>query len=127
MKKGLKLALVMALFCLPVVSNAQSEDMVKNKALSTQYKNEITIASHELKALKAKVKANPGDVQLNVELEQKKVALKELKEKKKIVDGAIKTENASLKAAKAAEKAKIKAAKAAEKAQKLHAPATPAQ
>ena len=127
MKKVIKFALLLAIFSMPVVCNAQSENMVKNKALSAQYKNEITIASHELKALKAKVKANPGDVQLNVELEQKKVALKELKEKKKIVDGAIKTENASLKAAKAAKKAKIKAAKAAEKAQKLHAPAAPAQ
>ena len=126
MKKVIKFALLLAIFSMPVVCNAQSENMVKNKALSAQYKNEITIASHELKALKAKVKANPGDVQLNVELEKKKVALKELKEKK-IVDGAIKTENASLKAAKAAEKAKIKAAKAAEKAQKLHAPAAPAQ
>ena len=116
MKKVIKFALLLAIFSMPVVCNAQSENMVKNKALSAQYKNEITIASHELKALKAKVKANPGDVQLNVELE-----------KKKIVDGAIKTENASLKAAKAAEKAKIKAAKAAEKAQKLHAPAAPAQ
>lgn len=121
MKKGLKLALVMALFCLPVVSNAQSEDMVKNKALSTQYKNEITIANHEIKALKAKAKANPGDVNTNIELEQKKVALKDLKEKKKIVDDAIKAEKASLKATKAAEKAKVKAEKAAEKASKLHA------
>ena len=123
MKKGLKLALVMALFCLPVVSNAQSEDMVKNKALSTQYKNEINSANHEIKALKAKIKANPSDVNLNVELEKKKVAVKELKSKKKIVDEAIKAENASLKAAKAAEKAKQKHAKAAEKAQKLHTPA----
>lgn len=123
MKKGLKLALVMALFCLPVVSNAQSDDMVKNKALSTQYKNEINIANHEIKALKAKIKANPSDVNLNVELEKKKVAVKELKSKKKIVDEAIKAEKASLKAAKAAEKAKQKHAKAAEKAKKLHTPA----
>lgn len=122
MKKGLKYALIAAMFCMPVVCSAQSEDMVKNKALSAQYKSEITIANHELKALKAKVKANPSDVTLNVELEKKKVELKDLKGKKKIVDDAIKTEKASLKAAKAAEKAKAKAAKAAEKAQQLHTP-----
>ena len=122
MKKGLKYAVMLALFSLPVVCSAQSEDMVKNKALSAQYKNEITIATHELKALKAKVKANPSDVNLNVELEKKKIALKDLKDKKKIVDDAIKTEKASLKAAKAAEKARIKAEKAAQKAQTLHTP-----
>ena len=122
MKKGLKYAVMLALFSLPVVCSAQSEDMVKNKALSAQYKSDITIASHELKALKARVKANPSDVNLNVELEKKKIALKELKDKKKIVDDAIKTEKASLKAAKAAEKAKIKAEKAAQKAQTLHTP-----
>lgn len=123
MKKGLKFALIAAMFCMPVVCSAQSEDMVKNKALSAQYKNEITIATHELKALKAKVKANPSDVNTNVELEKKKIAIKELKDKKKVVDEAIKTEKASLKAAKAAEKAKVKAEKAAEKAKTLHAPA----
>jgi len=123
MKKGLKFALIAAMFCMPVVCSAQSEDMVKNKALSAQYKNEITIATHELKALKAKVKANPSDVNTNVELEKKKIAIKELKDKKKVVDDAIKTEKASLKAAKAAEKAKVKAEKAAEKAKTLHAPA----
>lgn len=122
MKKGLKYAVMLALFSLPVVCSAQSEDMVKNKALSAQYKSDITIASHELKALKARVKANPSDVNLNVELEKKKIALKDLKDKKKIVDDAIKTEKASLKAAKAAEKAKIKAEKAAQKAQTLHTP-----
>ena len=122
MKKGLKYAMILAMFSLPVICNAQSEDMVKNKALSAQYKNEITIATHELKALKAKVKANPSDVNLNVELEKKKIALKDLKEKKGIVDDAIKTEKASIKAAKAAEKARVKAEKAAQKAQTLHTP-----
>jgi len=120
MKKSLKLALMMAMLCMPVVCSAQSEDMVKNKALSAQYKSEITIATHELKALKAKVKANPSDVNTNVEMEKKKIAIKELKEKKKIVDDAIKAEKASLKAAKKAEKAKIKMEKAAKKAQMLH-------
>ena len=104
MKKSLKLALMMAMLCMPVVCSAQSEDMVKNKALSAQYKSEITIATHELKALKAKVKANPSDVNTNVEMEKKKIAIKELKEKKKIVDDAIKAEKSSLKAAKKAEK-----------------------
>ena len=46
MKKGLKYALIAAMFCMPVVCSAQSEDMVKNKALSAQYKSEITIANH---------------------------------------------------------------------------------
>ena len=35
MKKGLKYAMILAMFSLPVICNAQSEDMVKNKALST--------------------------------------------------------------------------------------------
>ena len=122
MKKGLKFALFLEMLSMPILCSDQSENMVKNKALSAQYKSDITIVTHELKALKAKVKANPSDVDLNVELEKKKIALKDLKDKKKIVDDAIKTEKASLKAAKAAEKAKVKAAKAAEKAQKLHAP-----
>ena len=122
MKKGFKFALILALLSMPVVCSAQSDDMVKNKALSAQYKSDITIVNHELKALKAKVKANPSDVNLNVEL-KKKVELKDLKGKKKIVDEAIKAEKASLKAAKAAEKARLKHAKAAEKAQKLHTPA----
>lgn len=127
MKKGFKFALILAMLSMPVVCSAQSEDMVKNKALSAQYKSDITIVSHELKALKAKVKANPSDVNLNVELEKKKVELKDLKGKKKIVDQAIKAEKASLKAAKKAEKAKVKMEKAAQKAQQLHAPAAPAQ
>lgn len=127
MKKGFKFALILAMLSMPVVCSAQSEDMVKNKALSAQYKSDITIVSHELKALKAKVKANPSDVNLNVELEKKKVELKDLKGKKKIVDQAIKAEKASLKAAKAAEKAKLKHAKAAEKAQQLHTPVAPVQ
>ena len=123
MKKIFKITLLMSMLCMPVVCNAQSEDMVKNKALSAQYKSQITIASHELKALKAKVKANPSDVTLNVDLEKKKVEIKDLKEKKKIVDDAIKAEKASVKATKAAEKARLKAEKAAKKAQTLHAPA----
>ena len=127
MKKGFKFALILAMLSMPVVCSAQSEDMVKNKALSAQYKSDITIVSHELKALKAKVKANPSDVNLNVELEKKKVELKDLKGKKKIVDQAIKAEKASLKAAKKAEKAKVKMEKAAQKAQQLHTPAAPAQ
>ncbi len=112
MKIFFKCILLMAILSMPTVCKAQSGDMVKNKALSAQYKSEITIASHEIKALKAKVKANPADGNVNVEVE-----------KKKIVDSAIKAENASLKATKAAEKAKQKAEKAAQKAQKLHAPA----
>ena len=127
MKKGFKFALILAMLSMPVVCSAQSEDMVKNKALSAQYKSDITIVNHEWKALKAKVKANPSDVNLNVELEKKKVELKDLKGKKKIVDQAIKAEKASLKAAKKAEKAKVKMEKAAQKAQQLHAPAAPAQ
>lgn len=128
MKKFFKLVMVMAMLCMPVICNAEDESaMIQNKALSSQYKRQITILGHELKALKAKVKANPSDINLSVELEKKKVELKDVKEKKKIVDTAIKTEKASQKAAKAAEKAKIKAAKAAEKAGKLHAPANPAQ
>lgn len=127
MKKCFKFVLVMAMLCLPFISNAEDDTaMIQNKALSAQYKSQITISSHELKALKARVKANPSDMKLNVEMEQKKAELKDLKEKKKIVDTAIKTEKASRRAEKAAEKAKIKAAKAAEKAGALHAPATTA-
>ncbi|MBO7067422.1 MAG: hypothetical protein J6W52_01910 [Bacteroidaceae bacterium] len=128
MKNFFKFALVMAMLFLPVVSNADEDsNMIQNKALSNQYKSQITILGHEIKALKAKIKANPSDINLNVELERKKVELSDIKEKKKIVDTAIKTEKASQKAAKAAEKARVKAEKAAEKANKLHSPAPVAQ
>jgi len=123
MKKFFKFALLMAVLCMPAVSNADDSAMIQNKALSAQYKSQITILGHEMKALKAKIKANPADTQLRVELEQKKAEADALKDKKKIVDDAIKTEKASQKATKAAEKAKQKAEKAAEKASKLHAPA----
>ena len=43
MKKGFKFALILAMLSMPVVCSAQSEDMVKNKALSAQYKSDITI------------------------------------------------------------------------------------
>ena len=123
MKKFFNFALLMALLCMPAVCNAdESSAMIQNKALSNQYKSQITILGHEIKALKAKIKANPSDINLNVEMEQKKAQVKDLKEKKNIVDDAIKAEKASLKATKAAEKAKVKAEKSAEKASKLHAP-----
>lgn len=114
----------MAVLCMPAVSNADDDAMVQNKALSAQYKSQITILGHEMKALKAKIKANPTDTQLRVELESKKAEVDALKEKKKIVDTAIKADKAHQKAVKAAEKAKKKAEKAAEDASKLHTPAT---
>lgn len=126
MNKLFKCALLMAVLCMPAVSNADDDAMVQNKALSAQYKSQITILGHEMKALKAKIKANPTDTNLRVELETKKGELDSIKEKKKIVDDAIKADKASQKAAKAAEKAKLKAEKAAEKASKLHQPAVPA-
>ena len=124
MNKFFKCALLMAVLCMPAVSNADDDAMVQNKALSAQYKSQITILGHEMKALKAKIKANPTDTQLRVELESKKAEVDALKEKKKIVDTAIKADKAHQKAVKAAEKAKQKAAKAAEDASKLHTPAT---
>lgn len=127
MKNLFKITLLIAVFCIPAVSNADESTMVQNKALSAQYKSQITILGHEMKALKAKIKANPTDTSLRVELETKKGELESIKEKKKIVDNAIKTDKASQKAAKAAEKAKLKAEKAAEKASKLHTPTVPAQ
>jgi len=127
MKRFFKFALLMAVLCMPAVSYADDNAMIQNKALSAQYKSQITVLGHEIKALKAKVKANPTDAKLRVDLESKKGELDALKEKKKIVDAAIKTDKASQKAAKAAEKAKQKAAKAAEKASKLHTPVAPAE
>lgn len=124
MNKLFKCALLMAVLCMPAVSNADDDAMVQNKALSAQYKSQITILGHEMKALKAKIKANPTDTQLRVELESKKAEVDALKEKKKIVDTAIKADKAHQKAVKAAEKAKKKAEKAAEDASKLHTPAT---
>jgi hypothetical protein len=125
MKNFFKYALVLAMLCMPVVMNADDVDMLtKNKALSASYKGKIKVISHEIKALKAKLKVDDTDVKTHAELEQKKAEMKDLKEKKEIVDDAIKTEKASIKAAKAAEKAKLKAAKAAEKAGALHAPST---
>jgi len=126
MKKILKFTLLMAIFCMPVIGNAEEDGFVRNKALSAQYKSQITILNHEIKALKARVKANPSDVNVQMEMERKKEELRAVKEKKSVVDAAVKTEKASRKAAKAAEKARLKAEKAAEKAMKLHAPATPA-
>jgi hypothetical protein len=126
MKNFFKLILLLAVLCIPAVTYADESAMIQNKALSAQYKSQITILGHEMKALKAKIKANPTDTNLRVELETKKGELDSIKEKKKIVDDAIKADKASQKAAKAAEKARQKAEKAAEKASKLHHPAVPA-
>ena len=126
MKKLFKFALLMAILGMPLTGNAEDDSFVRNKALSAQYKSQIKILNHEIKALKVRIKANPSDIDTQVAMEKKKEELKGIKEKKSIVDNAVKTEKAAQKAAKAAEKARIKAEKAAQKAGALHnTPTTP--
>jgi len=100
-------------------SHAQEKHETSDKALSAQYKFEISVLNAEIKALKLKSKGDQKNLELRSELVSKQEELKDVKSKKKIIDDAIKSKAASEKATIKAEKAAIKAQKHAEDAKKL--------
>ena len=99
--------------------NAQEKLETSDKALSAQFKFEISVLNAEIKALKLKSKGDQKNLELRSELVSKQEELKDVKSKKKIIDDAIKSKAASEKATIKAEKAAIKAQKHAEDAKKL--------
>ena len=102
-------------------SHAQGKPEPSDKALSAQYKFEISVLNSEIKTLKIKSKGDQKNLELRSELVSKQEQLKEVKSKKKIIDDAIKSKAASEKATIKAEKAALKAQKHAEDAKQLKA------
>ena len=93
------------------VIHAQEKPELSDKALSAQYKFEISVLNAEIKTLRIKSKGDQKNLELRSELIDKQEQLKEVKSKKRIIDNAIKTKAASEKAAIKAEKAELKAQK----------------
>jgi len=102
-------------------NHAQGKPEPSDKALSAQYKFEISVLNSEIKTLKIKSKGDQKNLELRSELVSKQEQLKEVKSKKKIIDDAIKSKAASEKATIKAEKAALKAQKHAEDAKQLKA------
>jgi septal ring factor EnvC (AmiA/AmiB activator) len=119
MKKLILLCMTIALTGVLGIINAQNKSGMSDKALSAQYKHEISVLESEIKTVKIKLKADKTNTNLQSDLAVKQAQLKELKSKKKVIDNAIKSKTASEKAHKKAEKAQEKAEKHAANAQKL--------
>ena len=107
--KSLKALLICAALALPMMTMA--DDNLTNKQLIEQYKHEINIKSLEIKTVKAKMKADPADTELAVQLVNLQNELQKLKADKKALDAQIRAQK-KLKAAQ--EKAEIAAQKAKE-------------
>ncbi|MDR3252595.1 MAG: hypothetical protein LBT35_03420 [Tannerella sp.] len=123
MKRFIVLFIVIAVSGLFGSINAQE---VSDRTISAKYKQEIDVASSEIKTLKLKLKSDKDNIELKSELKDKSETLKDLKEKKAVIDKAIKSKAASEKAVKKAEraaeqaeKAKLDAERAESKAKKL--------
>jgi len=101
----------------PLCANAQSDK--SNEALSNDLKHQINILNADIKAIKARKKADPSNAEYDTQLTQKQQELKTAKERKSVIDDAIKAAKKSEKETKQAEDAKKKAEKAHSKAESL--------
>ena len=90
-----------------------------NELISDELDKKIDVINAEIKALKARKKADPKNITILSELSQKQTELKENKRHKKIFDNAISASNKAQKETKQAEKAKEKLEDAMEKRNEL--------
>ena len=88
-----------------------------NEMLSDELKAKIEILNADIKALKARQKANKGDTDILAQLGQKKVELKEAKRQKAVFDKAIKADKKAKKETLQAEKAQERLDNATDKRQ----------
>lgn len=108
-----------ALMAAPLCVSAQTE--ADNEKISENLKNEIGILNADIKALKARKKADPTNTTYDAEIATKQAALKEAKDRKSIIDNAIKAESKAKKETKQAESAQKKHEKAHKDAESLKA------
>ena len=123
-KKHIEMKKVILLFAIVLTGvfstiNAQNKSEMSDKALSAQYKHEISVLESEVKTTKIKLKADKTNSVLQLDLAEKQAKVKELKSKKKVIDNAIKSKEASEKASRKAEKAQAKAERSALDAKRL--------
>ena len=90
-----------------------------NELISDELDKKIDVINAEIKALKARKKADPKSITILAELSQKQTELKDLKRQKKVFDNAISAYNKAKKETKQAEKAKEKLEDAMEKRNEL--------
>ena len=112
--KSLKALLICAALALPMMTMADNN--LTNKQLIEQYKHEINIKSLEIKTVKAKMKADPADTELAVQLVNLQNELQKLKADKKALDAQIRAQKAADRAQKKLKAAQEKAEIAAQKA-----------
>lgn len=79
-----------------------------NELVSDELDSKLDILSAEIKTLKARKKAAPGDLTIDADIAKKEVEVKNVKRQKKVIDEAIKAAKASKKETKQAEKAQKK-------------------
>ena len=106
-----------ALMAVPALTFAQANK--SNEQLSEDFDKQIDVMQLEIKTLKAKQKAEPGNSTYAAEQSQKEAQLKELKAKKKTIDEAIKADKKAQKEAKQADKAQKKHEEAEREARQL--------
>lgn len=107
------IALMAASLCV----NAQTDK--SNAKLSEELKHEINILNADIKALKARKKADPANESISADIEVKQEALKVAKERKSVIDNAIKASDKASKETKEAETAQKKNEKAGKAAESL--------
>lgn len=95
-----------AFFAMAASGYAQST--MDNETHSKNLAHQIKILDADIKALKARLKAEPGNADYTAELGKKQAELKKAKSEKKIIDNAIKAEKTNEKEAKDAKKAQQK-------------------
>ena len=93
-----------------------ADDNLTNTQLIEQYKHEIKIKSLQIKTVKAKMKADPADTELAVQLVNLQNELQKLKADKKALDAQIRAQKAADRAQKKLKAAQEKAEIAAQKA-----------
>lgn len=106
-----------AFMAIPTFAFAQSDK--SNEQLSKELGHQIEIISADLKAVKARLKADPANTDFIKDKAEKEAALKEAKEQKKVIDSAIKTAKISKKETEQAEKAQKKFESASKTAERL--------
>ncbi len=106
-----------AFMAMPALTFAQTDK--SNEQLSKQLGQQIEIISADLKAVKARLKADPANTDYLKDKADKEAALKEAKEQKKVIDSAIKAEKISKKETEQAEKAQKKFESASKTAERL--------
>lgn len=111
--------IITAFAFLAISASGFAQSTADNEAHSKSLGNQIKILDAEIKTIKARLKAEPGNADYTAELGKKQEDLKKAKNEKKIIDNAIKAEKTNQKEAKDAKKAKDKLEAAAKSAESL--------